>query len=266
MSRLAHIAAALLALPALAEPPAPVKSYAQELVDREVSRNPGLLVIVMHVAVSSDSNYPIIASNIGRIGKPGDEDDLRVVNTKKTNLEVSHDGKRFEVELVLLDSAGETIGALGLVFPYKKSDDKAAFEKRAIRIRNRLSRRILDAKSLAETHPADPMATTKTHAQKMLEAAFAKHREVTALAVIAKHPKTGESAIVASSFGGIGKKTPPSPDEKHPIVDLPLFESGGTLYVGYAKGESRAAEKAAKLRDELRARLPSIEKLFELDP
>ena len=68
----------------------PVKSYGQELVDQVVARNPGLLVIVLHVSPPNVPNYPIIASNIGRIGKLADDDDMRVITTEKTNLEIAH--------------------------------------------------------------------------------------------------------------------------------------------------------------------------------
>src|SRR6059036_1929896 len=84
----------------------PLKSYGQELVDQAVRKNPGLLVVVMHVTPPKSPNNVIIASNIGRIGKLADEDDMRVINTEKTNLEVAHNGRRFEVELVLRDVTG----------------------------------------------------------------------------------------------------------------------------------------------------------------
>src|ERR1700675_1628683 len=121
----------------------PVKSYGQELVDQVVAKNPGLLVVVLHVSPPSVPNYPIIASNIGRIGKLADDDDMRVITTEKSNLEIAHGGNRFEVELVLRDVTGANLGALGLVFPYKSGDDKKALEKKAIGIRDWLAGRIL---------------------------------------------------------------------------------------------------------------------------
>ena len=53
------VLACLLALPAAAQ--VPVKSYGQELVDQVVARNPGILVVVMHVSPPNVPNYPIIA-------------------------------------------------------------------------------------------------------------------------------------------------------------------------------------------------------------
>src|SRR2546430_17020045 len=112
--------ASALALPLHAQ--LPVKSYGQDLVDQVVARNPGLLVIVLHVSPPNVPNYPIIASNIGRIGKIADDDDRRVLTTEKTNLEIAHGGKRFRGELGLGDVPGTNLGALGRVFPYTTGD------------------------------------------------------------------------------------------------------------------------------------------------
>jgi hypothetical protein len=285
----ALLAAGALALPARAAPPAPLKSYAQELVDQVVAKNPGLLVVVFHVSPPGVTNHPIIASNIGRIGKVADEDDMRVITTEKTNLEVSRHGDRFEVEMVMRDLAGDNIGALGLVFPYHKGDDKAAFEKQALAIRDGLARRILNTASLVETHPLDPMATTKTHAQKLVEATLARHPELNVLAMHVTPPKGADNIIIASNFGRIGKKA--DADDLKVIetgqprggayskgkrygVALPLLDAAGktigALSVGWPSKQGDAEKdfftKAEKVRDELRKRIPSIETLVELDP
>src|SRR3974390_2650795 len=96
----------------------PVKGYGQELVDEAIAANPDLLVAMMHVTPPGEKDNIIVASNIGRFGKKADEDDMRVIETGRSNLEIAAGGTRFEVELVLQDAAGNTIGALGLVFPY----------------------------------------------------------------------------------------------------------------------------------------------------
>src|SRR5258708_19999930 len=124
MNRLACLlAAVLLSAPSMAQ--IPTKIYAQELVDRTVAGNPDLLVIVMHVTPPKAKENVVIASNIGRIGKLGDEDDMRVINTGKPNLEVAHGGRPYEVHLPLRDVVGETIGALGLAWPHRARQDKA---------------------------------------------------------------------------------------------------------------------------------------------
>jgi hypothetical protein len=279
--------ASVVALPLHAQ--LPVKSYGQELVDQVVARNPGLLVIVLHVSPPNVPNYPIIASNIGRIGKAADDDDMRVITTEKTNLEIAHGGQRFEVELVLRDVAGTNLGALGLVFPYKSGDDKKALEKKAIAIRDWLAKRILDAANLVEHHPYEPLATTKTHAQKLVDDMLSKHSEIIVLAMHVTPPKAKDNIIVASNFGRIGKKADDDDTKvvssgepkvgvyaegKRYGVELPLRDAAsktiGALSVGfhYKSGDDERAllSKAEKIRDELQKRIPSIENLVELDP
>jgi hypothetical protein len=278
--------ASVLAFPLHAQ--LPVKSYGQELVDQVVARNPGLLVIVFHVSPPNVANYPIIASNIGRIGKIADDDDMRVITTEKTNLEVAHGGSRFEVELVLRDVAGTNLGALGLVFPYKTGDDKKALEKKAVGIRDWLAKRTLNAASLVEPHPYEALATTKTHAQKLVDDMLSRHSEVIALAMHVTPPKANDNIIVASNFGRIGKKADDDDmkviNSGEPIVgvyaegkrygvEIPMRDAAnktiGALSVGfhYKNGDEKAfLSMAEKVRDELQKRIPSVETLVELDP
>src|ERR1700751_663069 len=114
--------------------PAP---FAQKLVDEALAKHPEVILLAIHATPPGHKNV-IIASNFGRIGKIGDEDDLRCIHTGKNNLEVSPNGKHFEDELVLQDASGKTIGALGVVFNYKAGDDKAALEKIAEQIRDEM--------------------------------------------------------------------------------------------------------------------------------
>ena len=277
------LGAIALAVPVRAEP-LPVKGYGQELVDQVMAKEHGLLVVVMHVSPPGVTNYPIVASNIGRVGKVADEDDMRVITTGKTNLEVAHGGTRFEVEMPMYDLGGNTIGALGIVFPYAKGTSKAVLEKRAIGIRDWLAHHTLDAGSLTETYPVDALATTKTHAQKLLNAALAHHPEIDLMAMRAKSPKGGAYSIVASSYGRIGVKgeelASGQPHAgavsggKRYEVELPLLnvngDAVGALTVGWplrkSDDEKALLARAEKIRDELRPRIPSLENLFELDP
>jgi hypothetical protein len=143
--------ASLLAMPLLAENPN--KIFAQKLVDQAIARHPELVVLMMHVTPPGKADNVVIASNIGRIRKKGDEDDLRCIQTGKSNLEVSPKGDHFEVELVLQDASGKTVGALGTVFNYKPGDDKAAFDRKAQLIRNELRDQIPTIKKLFEPIP-----------------------------------------------------------------------------------------------------------------
>jgi len=114
--------------------PAP---YAQKLVDEALANHPEIILIAIHAKPPGHQNV-IVASNFGRIGKIGDEDDLRCIRTGKSNLELNSTGKHFEDELILLDSSGKTIGALGVVYNYKPGDDKAALAKLAEQVRDEM--------------------------------------------------------------------------------------------------------------------------------
>lgn len=129
----------------------PLNSYAQDLVDSTLERHRDVLIMAIHAATPKNATPEILASNIGRIGKPDDSDDARVVNLGKTNLENNTGLQRYEVELPLNDSTGKRIGALGVVFPLTKNIDEKARHEEAIRIRDELARKIPSAAKLIET-------------------------------------------------------------------------------------------------------------------
>lgn len=130
------------------EPDAPSHTYAQKLVDEFLERYPDIEIMAIH-ATPPGSDYNIIAgSNIGRLGKKADNDDMRCVFTGKPNLEVNSTGKRFESEMQLHDHAGNVIGAVGVVYAYSKDADQEALHDRAEAIRKELERKIPDAPGL----------------------------------------------------------------------------------------------------------------------
>jgi hypothetical protein len=138
-----------------AETLTPENIYAQQLVNRIIEENPDLRVVAMHVTPPNESDNVIIASNIGRIGKRADAEDLRVIRTGETLAKVNKNGDRFEVELVLLDASGHPIGALAIVFPYQAGDDPEQFKKRATMIRDELARKIPQLAKLMQPSPAE---------------------------------------------------------------------------------------------------------------
>ena len=101
--------------------PAP---FAQKLVDKALDRHPEVILLAIHAQPTGHKNL-IVASNFGRIGKIGDEDDLRCIRTGHSNLEVNPTGKHFEDELALRDGSGKIIGALGVVFNFSPDADKS---------------------------------------------------------------------------------------------------------------------------------------------
>ncbi|GAA0713803.1 hypothetical protein GCM10009105_17570 [Dokdonella soli] len=131
----------------------PTHTFAQHLVDTALDANGDIIIIAMHVATKSNASYPIIASNIGRIGKKADEDDMDVIKTGKPKLEINETGDRFESEGVLHDAGGKVIGAVGVVFPYKKGDDQEALHKKADEVRDAMARQIATVDALLQPAP-----------------------------------------------------------------------------------------------------------------
>ena len=130
------------------ETDAPTDTYAQKLVDEFILKYPEIEILAIHVT-PPDSDYNVIAgSNIGRVGKKADNDDMRCVYTGKPNLEINSTGTRFESEMQLHDRGGAVIGAVGIVVAYKSGDDKEVLHARAERIKADLETRIMDAASL----------------------------------------------------------------------------------------------------------------------
>ncbi len=125
------------------------KIYAQKLLDETLAKHKEVVIMAMHVTPPGKNENVIIASNIGRIGKKADEDDLRVIETGKPNLEVNKKGDHFEVELVMQDQSGKTIGAVGIVFNYEKGKEPE-FQKKAEQIRDEMKEKTLTRAKLFE--------------------------------------------------------------------------------------------------------------------
>jgi iron complex outermembrane receptor protein len=119
--------------------------FAQKLVDEALAKHPEVLLLAIHAGAPK---YDIIASNFGRIGKLGDEDDLRCIRTGKDNLEVNPAGIHYEDQTPLRDQHGKIIGAIGVVFQYKKGDNRVALQKIAHDIEKEMQSQIPDAHRL----------------------------------------------------------------------------------------------------------------------
>jgi hypothetical protein len=119
--------------------------FAQRLVEEALAKHPEVLLLAIHAGYPK---YDIVASNFGRIGKLGDEDDLRCIHTGKDNLEVNKEGIHFEDQIPLRDKTGKIIGAIGVVFRYKAGDDKLALQKIAQQIRDDMKSQLPNSERL----------------------------------------------------------------------------------------------------------------------
>ncbi|HME40368.1 MAG TPA: hypothetical protein VKG63_15535, partial [Steroidobacteraceae bacterium] len=282
--RISHVAN--LVEPATYDARVPLNSYGQRLVDDMLAAHPEIQILALHANIPKTDDNVIVASNIGRIGKKGDEDDLRLIKTEKPNLEINDEGNRFEAELVLRDVSGTNIGAVGVVYGYKTGDDKVKLQRQAEEVQAALGRRITNAGNLFEPVPYVPSPPQAGFAQHLVDAAMEKHPELLILALHAKPPGSPDVVIIASSIGRIGKKA----DEddmgviktEKPVlevneagnrfeVELVLLDSAGhnigavSPVFAYTPGADREAlhRQGEQIRDELRKQIPSLAKLFE---
>ena len=118
-----------------------------------LAKHPGVISLAMHVTPPGSNENIIIASNFGRIGKKADEDDLKVVTTGQPISGVYAQGKRFGVELPMLDRARNTIGALSVGFRYRDGDHQKALFAKAEKLRDELAR---DTPSIVRLVELDP--------------------------------------------------------------------------------------------------------------
>lgn len=145
--RIAYGAEDLVA-PAQYGPKTPIDTYAQYLVDDTLARQPGVLIIVLHVKDPKSGEYPVTASNIGRIGKAPDPSDLAVIQGGPAVVSLSADGSRVEVKQALRDGAGNVVGAVAIVFPSRGLGDQAALKAQGETIRDSMQSRITNVAAL----------------------------------------------------------------------------------------------------------------------
>ena len=117
------------------------KIYAQQLVNQTMAAHSDLLVIGMHATKPGTKEQRMIASNLDRIGKHDDDDDIGVANEHKTicapNLTETF---KFEVLMPLKDASGKTLNAaIGFVFRYKAGDDEVKMHAKAVALRDDLA-------------------------------------------------------------------------------------------------------------------------------
>ena len=285
--RISHIGNLLE--PARFDAATPVDSYAQFLVDQTLARHPNVIILALHATPPNSPDDVIVGSNIGRIGKKADEDDMNVIKTGTPKLEFNETNDRYEVESALKDVSGDTVGAVGVVFAYKPGDDTAAHVREATAVRDALSARILSPGNLVDPFPYEPGFSTDTYAQSLVDRTLAKHPELLILALHATPPGSNQNVIVGSNIGRIGKKADEddlrviqtgaanlevNASGKRYEVALPLLDASGARIgvfgqvFAYGPSVDKAAlyRQAVKVQDELRGQIPSAAQLFQSQP
>jgi YVTN family beta-propeller protein len=139
-------------------------TLAQYLVDHALNDHPELVVMGMHVKAPDAADNTMIASNLDRIGKKSDEDDLKVFRSNEPAGEPSKG--RYEVLIPQRDSEGATIGALSVVFMWDEGSDTSGFVTAATAIRDAIAMKTPSLAALFGPAPADDLLL---HPKNVLE-------------------------------------------------------------------------------------------------
>ncbi len=289
----ALLCASALLTGAYAAEPAPVghgmpTTWGQHLVDQALAAHPDVVVLAIHATPPHTKTNVIVASNIGRIGKKADADDLHVIQTGERKLEVNKAGTRYEVEETLKDVSGETIGAIGVVFPYKKGQDTAPAQKTAAAIQRFFSKHVLSEANLMDKYPYSTVSTDNA-AQALVDKTMARHPELLVLGMHVTLPDERGNLFLGSNIGRIGKKADKddmrvvntgksnfevSENGKRYEVELVLEDATGhnigalgTVF-NYRPGTDKAALNALaiKIRDEMARQIPAAASLIAKAP
>lgn len=109
---------------------------AQKLVNELMAQNSDLVVVGLHVTPPGASVERMVASNLDRIGKEDDDDDIAVCKERKTILcPNAKEPHKFEVQVPLMDTTGAVIGTCGFVFRYNAGDDEIELHRKALALR-----------------------------------------------------------------------------------------------------------------------------------
>ncbi len=260
-------------------------TYGQHLVEDALLRDHDILVLGIHAQPPASSDSVILASSFGRIGKKDDAGDLSAVVTGKPNLAINKAGNRYSIGLPLRNVVGKTIGLLTIAFAYTPGKDTLPLLARAEKVRDQLSRRILDISSLVEPYPYDPALSAHIVAQDLVEETLLLHPHLIGIAMHVTPPGSSDNVIVASSFGRVGKKSDESDlrliaSGKHNMAvwpsgdrysgELMLHDAAGNTIGSllevfpYKSGEDTAIllHEATEIRDELAKNIPALTQLF----
>ncbi|MDP9051472.1 MAG: hypothetical protein M3O31_12265 [Acidobacteriota bacterium] len=260
-------------------------TYGQHVVDETLSAHHDILVLGLHAKPTDGAASVILASNFGRIGKPDDAGDLKIVETEQPESLVTKAGNRCNFGLPLHDNLGLTIGLITVAYAYADGDDKAALMARAVNLRDEVSRRLLNKGSLTENYPLDPTLVGRYYAQLLVEEVLLMHPRVAGVALHVTPPGRTDNLILASTFGRVGQLSDESDLQmirsgKHNVHVLPsgmrysgeltLRDSArrtiGALLIifPYKPGDDTDSllKEAKQIRQELAARIQNVAELM----
>ena len=123
------------------------KIFAQRLVEQALAKHPVISGIELSIQSSSGCST-IAASNPKDIGEKCDKDELEPMRTGKPSVEKERDG--FDITLPLHNTAGQLVGAVGMDFKSKPSQQQSSVLEMAEKIRQKIEAQVPSQEKLME--------------------------------------------------------------------------------------------------------------------
>lgn len=122
---------------------------AQALVNEIAAKNPDLIMLSLHSENGKGKGFKVIASNLNRIGKPDDDTTTSIIHLQTTVLMPNLRGfKKYEIQMPLPDAAGKVVGWIDFLFRYENEADAVSLLNKAVKIRDRMAKKIENAQAL----------------------------------------------------------------------------------------------------------------------
>jgi hypothetical protein len=268
--------------------------FAQQLVEDEMVKHPDLVAIALHVTPPGTRQNTVVASTLeSSIGKPSDDDDVRIAGEGGFFAEATPAKQRYEILLGLNDKAGHRVGALGVIFHWTPGSPITEFRPEAERVREALQPQILSLQALFNQVPLVEVAPDvnqkpTTFVQRLVDRAIAEYPQIIILVIRAEAPGTATYVVVGSNIGRYG--SPAGKDDMRVIstgttsleedlvkhrfeVEPALRDSDGrilgslSVVFSYRQGDDKSTliRIAETVQSEMAAQLPDKGKLFERD-
>lgn len=266
--------------------PAASGTYAGKLLEGVSRAHPQLLGAAISATPPKATAVVVVAATLAAtVGAAADAADLAVIRAGTSTAVLNAAGNRLEIRLPLRDVAGDRVGVLRLTYAYRAGTDRAALERSAEEIRDRLHRRISHAANLFDPFPYEADAPANTYAQQLVDEFVDRHPEIEILAIHATALGSDYNVIVGSSIGRLGKKAD-NDDMRCVFTGKPNLEVNSTgkrfeselqlhdragqvigavgVVVAYRSGDDRGAllAHAEQIRAQLEKRIPDAASQF----
>lgn len=256
-------------------------TYGQSLVDQVLARHRDLRSLSLQLQSPGRGDVVIDGGIAGRRPAASFRGSLEI---DAPQVETAGSEVRIAVPLRNLDR--RRIGTALFRFDAGKGRRTDELQANAVRIAEQLGRRAFDAEHLLEPYPYAAGLPSRTFAQHLVDRILERQDDVVALALHAPARAGGESLILGSSFGRIGK-----PDDEGDYVvirtgelnmrvvpsgerfnlGLPMRDAAGrtvglmTIAFAYRLGQDAGPllRTAEKIRDELAKEIDRVERLGE---